>query len=182
MNNKKSIMKISMITLQFITFLGFISCSNLSKNMTKSGTYVVRNGAYADKMWKENLVFERYSWYQEMSLQYDVMIAKLDANSSFNFWFSADELKDANDCADFRVVLLYTLDSKKIAHSSFFEQAESSNFLRLDVQAFKKQLLMHPDSSENSLNLYQVYGLCKKTKDLKPIVINFPSFQEVTIR
>lgn len=160
----------------------FSSCSNLTKNMTKVGSFVVRNGNYADKTWKENLSFARYSWYQEMSLQYDVMLARIESNSSFNFWFSADELKQINECADFRIALLYTLDSKKIAHSAFFEQAEVANFHRIELMTFKKQLLMHPDSTENSLNLYQVYGLCKKTKDLKPIVINFPSFQEVTLR
>ncbi|MCK6594790.1 MAG: hypothetical protein L6Q33_06290 [Bacteriovoracaceae bacterium] len=164
-----------------IMTLVLASCSNLSKNMTKSGQFIVRNGTYAEKVWNENLVFNRHSWYQEMSLQYDVMLAKLPANSSFNYWFSADELKDVQNCTDFRVVLLYTLDSKKIAHSSFFEQVELANFHKIDIQTFKKQLIMHPDSPEHSLNLYQVYGLCKKTKDLKPMILNFPSFQEVIV-
>lgn len=163
-------------------FLLGAGCSNLSKNMTKTGTFVVRNGNYADKSWKENIMFDRYSWYQEMSLQYDVMMARLAPNSSFNFWFSADELKEVNECGDFRLVLLYTLDSKRIAHSSFFEQAEAANYQRFEIMTFKKQLIMHPDSTENSLNLYQIYGLCKKTKDLKPIILNFPSFQEVILR
>lgn len=165
--------------LMMVLFLA--SCSNLSKNMTKNGQFLVRNGAYAEKVWNENLVFNRFSWYQEMSLQYDLMIAKMPASSAFNYWFSADELKDVQSCTDFRVILIYTLDSKKIAHSSFFEQAEIANFQKIDIQTFKKQLIMHPDSSEQSLNLYQVYGLCKKTKDLKPIVVNFPSFQEVIV-
>lgn len=170
------------LTSLLVTFVFAIGCSNLTKNMTKNGSFVVRNGTYADKTWKENIVFERYSWFQEMSLQYDIMIARIAPNSSFNFWFSADELKEVNECADFRLLMLYTLDSKKIAHSSFFEQAEAANFSRLEIMTFKKQLLMHPDSTENSLNLYQVYGLCKKTKDLKPIMVNFPSFQEVIVR
>ncbi len=171
-----------LIAIIFTASFLMVGCSNLSKNMTKSGTFVVRNGNYADKTWKENLSFERYSWYQEMSLQFDLMITRMNSSSSFNYWFSADELKQVNECNDFRLVLLYTLDSKRISHSLFFEQAEAANFHRFELMTFKKQLLMHPDSSENSLGLYQVYGLCKKTKDLRPIMVNFPSFQEVVIR
>lgn len=159
-----------------------VGCSNLSKNMTKHGAFVVRNGNYADKSWKENLSFERYSWYQEMSLQYDLMIARISSSSSFNYWFSPDEMKQINECNDFRIIMLYALDTKRINHSLFFEQAEAANYHRFELMTFKKQLLMHPDSSENSLGLYQIYGLCKKTKDLKPIVLNFPSFQEVILR
>ncbi len=170
-------MKIAILSL----FL-FLSCSNLSKNLVKSGNFTLRNGVAADKTWNENLSFKRYSWFQEMSLFYEALLGDLSPQSSFNNWFSAEELKEINKCADFKVVLLYSLDSKKISNGLFFEQVERANYQKIEISNFKRNLMLHPDSNENSFSLYQVYGLCKKTKDLIPLMVSFPGFQEVTLR
>lgn len=168
----------------FIKFLVVVfalfsaACSNLSKNIVKEGTFLVRNGATGDKTWKEDLVLTRSSWYHELTLQFDIMIAQVPAQSGFNFWFSKAELDDVNKCDDFRLMLAYSLDTKVIPYSIMNEQIDQAGFKKIELIEFKKHFLQHPDAEMNSMRLYQVFGVCRKAKDLKPLIFNFPGYSE----
>ncbi len=154
------------------------SCSNLTKNTVKEGTYLIRNGSFANKQWDDDLVFQRTSWYHELTLQFDLMLVPIAPQSSFNFWFSKVELEDVHKCGDFRVLLAYSLDTKIIPYSMLNEQLEIAGYKKIELSEFKKHLLQHPDSEMNSTKLYQVYGICRDSKDLKQLTINFPGFNE----
>jgi hypothetical protein len=157
------------------------SCSNLSKNTVKEGHYLVRNGAIADKTWNETFDLTRASWYHEMTLQFDIMVGKITPQSGFNFWFSPAELAQVNACADFRVFLAYSLDTKAIPYSLVNSQIEAAGFKKIDLIEFKKHFMQHPDAEMNSMRLYQLYGICKTVSDGKPLIFNFPGFSEKTI-
>lgn len=161
-----------------LTLLTLMSCSNLTKNVVKEGTYIVKNGSFADKSWNDDLVFTRSSWYHELTLQFDFLMAPITPQSSFNFWFSKTELEDVHKCGDYRVVLAYSLDTKAIPYSLLNEQLENAGFKKFELNEFKRHLFQHPDSEMNSTRLYQVYGICRESKDLKPLIINFPGFNE----
>ncbi len=164
-----------------VLLLVLSGCGNLSKNITREGTYYIRNGAFADKTWDEDLQFRRTSWYHELTLQFDLMMTPITPQSSFNFWFSKAELEDVQKCGDFRLALVYSLDTKVIPYSLLNEQLERSGFKKIELLEFKKHLLSHPDSEMNSTRLYQVYGLCRDAKELKPLVLNFPGFNEISL-
>lgn len=174
-------MKINQSLLLLIIGMLAISCSNLSKNTVEEGRLVVKNGTFTDKVWNEDLVFQRASWYHELTLAFDIMQVHIPAQSSFNFWFSKDELDMLSKCADSRVMMAYSMDTKEIAYSSLYEQVEKSGFTRFDLPEFKKHLLAHPDAQQYGFRLYHIFGICKKTKDLKPLIINFPGYLEKTI-
>lgn len=158
-----------------------VSCSNLSKNIVEEGSMPIRNGVAGERSWKEDLIFKRYSWTHELNLQFELLLAQVSPQSSFNFWMSKDELETFNKCADARVVLAYSLDSKIIPKSYLYEQLERNGFVRFELLEFKKHLIQHPDAVMNSLNSYYVFGICKKTNDLKPIKISFPGYLEKTL-
>lgn len=166
-----------------LVVVGFlaISCSNLSKNNVEEGKLLLRNGTFADKAWKEDLVFKRHSWYHELTLSFDLMMASIPPQSSFNFWFSKQELDTLVQCADSRVVMAYSMDTKEIPYSTLYEQIENSGFTRFELLEFKKHLFAHPDAQLNGFRLYHIFGICKKTKDLKPLIINFPGYLEKLI-
>ena len=175
-------MRMKQVWIFVITILTAFSCStNLSKNQVQEANFVLRNGTYTDKIWKEDLVFQRESWYHELTLQFDLMLAHVPPQSAFNFWFSKDELDSMIKCADSRVVLAYSLDTKDIPYSSIYEQLEKSGYTRFDLLEFKKHLLQHPDAQLNGFRLYHVFGICKKNKDAKPLIVNFPGYLEKTI-
>ncbi len=159
-----------------------VSCSNLTKNTVQETHLIVKNGTFNDKVWNEDLVFQRVSWYHELTLQFDVMLAGVAPQSAFNFWFSKDELDQMMKCGDARVVLAYSQDTKDIPYSMLYDQLEKSGFTRFDLIEFKKQLLQHPDSQQNGLRLYHIFGICKKVNDHKPLIINFPGYSEKSIK
>lgn len=162
--------------------LSMTSCaSNLSKNIVQEAKFVIRNGTFTDKIWREDLVFQRNTWYHELTMQFDLMLANVAPQSAFNFWFSKDELDLMVNCQDSRVVLAYTLDTKDIPYSSLYEQIEKAGYTRFDIPVFKKNVLQHPDAQQNAFRLYHIFGICKKVKDSKPLIINFPGYLEKSI-
>lgn len=169
-------MKKSFVLL--LSLFALVSCSNLSKNSVKEGTFVVRNGTAGDKVWNENLNLTRISWYHELTLEFDLMMASVPPQSGFNFWFSSAELQDAQKCEDFKVLMAYSLDTKTIPYSYLNEQLENAGYKKVDLMGFKKHFLQHPDAEMNSLRLYQVYGICRPSKESKPLILNFPGFTE----
>ncbi|MFA6236455.1 MAG: hypothetical protein WC635_03925 [Bacteriovorax sp.] len=175
-------MKIKINFLLLLLGLIAVSCANLSKNTVETGKLPLKNGTFADKVWKEDLIFHRYSWYHELTLTFDLMLAQVVPQSSFNFWFSKDELDTLDKCSDSRVVMAYSMDTKVIPYSSLYEQIERAGYTRVELLEFKKQLLGHPDSNLNGFKLYHIFAICKKTKDLKPLIINFPGFVEQSIQ
>ncbi len=171
-------MKNALTILSLLGLMTLGSCANLSKNTVREGTFVVRNGVAQDKKWNENLDLKRISWTHELTLQFDLMMVSISPQSSFNFWFSADELAVANKCGDFRVILAYSLDTKLLPYSILNEQIELAGYKKIDLIQFKKHFLQHPDAEMNSLRLYQLYGICRQDRLDKPMIFNFPGYSE----
>lgn len=168
------------ISIFFVLFI--CSCSNLSKNIVEDGNFYLNNGTFADKKWNESLRFDRYSWYHEMTLQFDLMITSIPPQSGFNFWFSKDELAELNSCQESRVIFIYSLDTKVISYNNLYDQFEKYGFKKVELFEFKKQLRQHPDANMNALKLYNVMGLCRKKSNTNQIVINFPGYSEKLLK
>jgi len=166
--------------LIFLLFL-ITACSNLSKNTIQDGELLIKNGVAQNQAWKENLSFKRYSWYHELTLQFEVLVGRIPEQSGFNFWLSKEELADISRCQNFYVLMAYSQDTKNIPYSVLNDQLEKSGFNKIELIEFKRNLWQHPDSNMNSLKLYQVYGICKKD-NLKPFLISFPGFSEIEIK
>ena len=175
-------MKIKQFWIFAIIIFCAVSCStNLSKNLVQNSKLSLKNGTFTDKAWKEDLVFQRISWYHELTMQFDLMLAQVSPQSSFNFWFSKSELDSMIKCEDARVVLAYSLDTKDIPYSSIYEQIEKSGYTRFELLEFKKHILQHPDAQLNGFRLYHIFGICKMTRDSKPLIVNFPGYLEKII-
>jgi hypothetical protein len=173
-------MKFKNSLLCVVLLLAF-SCSNLSKNIVQESNLYLKNGTYSDKAWKDDLIFQKHSWFHELTLQFDFMLAHISPQSAFNFWFTKDELDNLAKCEDSRIVMAYSFDTKVIAYSSLYEQLEKNGYTRFEIPGFKKQLLQHPDATQNSFKLYHVFAICKKLNDHKPLIINFPGYLEKLI-
>jgi len=164
-----------------ILLLSLGACSNLTKNNVKEGDFKVRNGQSADKTWKETLIFKRLSWYQELTMQYDLMLASVEGASEFRNWFSPDEISQVNKCNDFKVVIAYSFDTKVLPYSYFNRQLDLADYKKIEIPEFAKKLRQHPDSSEFSLNLYTIYGICKTSNTNKPLELELPGYLRVSI-
>lgn len=164
------------------SILFLVSCSNLSKNTIESGKFYVRNGVQAERTWKEDLSFDRFSWYHELSLQFEIMIGEISPQSGFNFWFSKDELDFMSKCTHPQIMIAYSIDTAIIPYSTLNDQLEKNGVNKIELLEFKKNLNAHPDSSGNSLKNYRAFGLCRKNGNLNPIKITFPGFLEKPLK
>lgn len=165
------------LALTLLLILG--GCSNLTKNYVKKGDFKIRNGKIFDKVWKEDFNLKRVSWYQELTMQYDVIIGKIDSNSGFYNWFSADEKKQIANCSEFNVILAYSLNTNILPYSYLNEQLEVAGYSKIELNTFKRNLNQHPDANEYSLNLYKVIGACKTLTKENSLKLSLPGYEEI---
>lgn len=170
--------------LAIFTLLFLTSCaSNLSKNFIKEGSQSIRGGYSKNVKWDTRLEFKRYSWFHELTMMFDLMITDLDENSPFYNWLSEDEKADVAQCNRFQVALIYSLDDRRISKKDFLIQLEEQGHEQLLLSHFTSNFKLHPDLESMSLQLYDIYGFCKKGIDSKSeISVLFPSFSNLMIK
>lgn len=164
--------------LFLLSALLLTGCSNLTKNYVKDGKFHVKSGTAYEKVWNDKLVFDRTSWYHELTMQFDLLTVDLKPTSPFYNWLSKNEQEQASKCRDFKIGLAYSLDTVILPYSHLNAQLEEAGFQKIELIEFKKQLVQHPDSEMYSLNLYKVFGMCRAISSSKPLILNFPGYTE----
>lgn len=167
--------------LAFIIFLTLTSCSNLSKNMVKDGSFSITSGRVGKYKWNDSLVFNRVSWYHELTLLLDTMYVNIDEKSPFYNWFSLDEKTRISDCREKLVLISYALDSKRLSQAALKNKIKDYGYEDISVTQFATSLRSHPDFERLSLNLYKVDFFCKKTKQVDDMFITFPNYDEIKL-
>lgn len=164
-------------------FVLLFGCSNLSKNFVKKGEFSIDGGSYKGSSWDEPLYFDRFSWHQELTLMYDLMLTRLDNKSPYNKWFSSKEMELVDSCHDFYIAISYALDAKKISTGMLLDQVKRYGYQQVLIPNFEKNVMLHPNYEKSALKLYEIYGLCRKTsldKSVAPTVL-FPNFEEIVL-
>lgn len=169
-------MKYALLTFSLL----FIACANLSKNSIKEGDFSIKRGVYKNQSWDESLNFDRVSWYHELSLNFDLLITKVDSTSPFLNWLSPSEKALFNECKDHFLALTYHLDSDRISKRMFYSQMNEQGYKDYLIPNFARALKLHPDFEFLSLQLYQVSLLCNKDK-AGELEVTFPSFRTVKL-
>lgn len=168
--------------LLILILASLISCANLSKNFVKKGEFTLRGGVFQNLKWNDSLVFDRYSWFHEATLLYDIMITKIDQKSPFYDWLSKDEKERLGKCDASYIAISYSLDSGKISKKMMENDAKRSGYQRISLTHFKQQFKAHAD--EFSAEFYDIAGLCYRgdLRNRENILIRFPGFNEVSIK
>ncbi len=165
------------------SFLLVMSCSNLSQNFIKKGQMKLNGGMQERAKWSDSLTFDRYSWYHELTLMYEVMVVNYNFKSPFTNWFSKSERLKIEKCHQFRLLMNYSLDSKKVSKNTIHTAMEENGYRKISIEHFKDSLKLHPDAEQLSLQVYEISGYCKKkTGQNSPIFVNIPSYPEVLIK
>ncbi len=157
-----------------------LSCSNLSKNTIKRGDFAIKRGVYKSETWSDSLNFERISWFHELSLNFDLLVTKLDEKSPFMKWFSPSERELFNSCRDHYLVMTYHLDSDRISKRMFYTQMNDQGYKDFLVPNFERAIKLHPDFEFLSLQLYKLTLLCNKIGQGE-LEVTFPSFNTVKL-
>lgn len=164
------------IRLLFCFLLLFSGCSTLSKNMVKSGKVNLNGGVKGQKTWHDTLEFNRLSWFQELTMYFDLLYTKVDSNNPFSHWFSTSERRMANSCKELYLVVSYSLDSKKISRNEFVQQMSKQGYKEIALPHFEQNLRLHPDYAQLSFGLYKFHGFCLKTQRSKEPFLIFPGY------
>lgn len=161
----------------------FGSCSNLSKNFSKKGEFVLRGGTFQNSQWNKTLEFDRYSWFHEVTMVYDLIVARVDPRSPFYDWFSTAEKGTLANCSDSYLVVDYALDADRISKKMVENDAKRAGYEKIALNSFKSHLSLHPDVEALSLQLYDVYGFCYKGElsSREKVIVRFPGFKEVPV-
>lgn len=175
-----------MKVLNLLALLFFVSCSSLSKNAIRQGDTKFSGGVYKDETWSSDLTFKRYSWFNELTLLLDVLVADVQPFDPFHQWFSLQEKDTMKGCANFRVVMAYALDTTKLSETDFVNQAQKVGYEKVSLPHFKSYLRLHPEYDRQSFQLYDIFGLCQRrgaSAELEgsKIPVALPSFPEVEI-
>ncbi len=174
---------ILIVSLMFLAIQLTTGCGSLSQNFVKTGKLKLNGGMQEKAKWKDSIIFDRYSWFHELTLMYEVMITEYKLTSPFTNWFSKSQKRAISECASFKILMIYTIDSAKISKRSAMASLEKNGYRRIAITDFMDSLRLHPDMENLSLQLYDIYGYCKKTPSLgSPIAVNVPSYPEVLIR
>jgi len=173
-----------MKALILVILLGAGCASYKSYNQTTTGKVVLRGGIYQKESWDDKLNFKRMSWYYGMTLFFDALVWKADANSPFAKWFSPSEKEFFTKCEKLLVTVAYSADPSKISHVNFREQMKLNGYDDVVLNNFAAYLKTHPSLMDWRLLNYKVMGYCKRSPthlETSQLAINFPSFQHLEV-
>ncbi len=157
------------------------SCSHVSQKQVYQKQEKISGGVFEQEEWKDALKFKRVSWYSEVNMHYEALIAPLEEKSPFRKWLSEDEKNMVKACTSFFIAQIYTIDSEIISHQMFISQVEKAGFKTFLIPHFAKELNAHPEVSWRNLKTYQVTGICNSQNNVLKMPISFPGFPAVMI-
>tara|TARA_B100000029_G_scaffold165556_1_gene161742 strand:- start:976 stop:1515 length:540 start_codon:yes stop_codon:yes gene_type:complete len=173
-SGKKNLSKIFLIVL-------ISSCSILSKNMFRQGEMFFNGGRHLSESWNDKIKMKRFSWFQELSLSFDFIIGDLKRESNFLKWIDEEEEKKITSCNKIYVSFYYVPKKNNALKEKFFNQLPSV-FHPIELNSLKENLRMHPDFSENFLDLYKFKSFCLKINKKQQFSIFLPGYNKVNLK
>ena len=170
--------------IQIFTLIltSIVSCSTLDKNLIKRGQYRIGGGVHHGQKWEQELLFNRISWFKELTLSFDLLESQVSKDSPFYNWFSEDEKDMLNSCVDSHVVVTYAWSPMQISRPSFFVAMAEQGYERVAIPTFQKNLQMHPHFARLNIGLYKTHALCRKKISPGKLMLRFPGFNEIPLR
>lgn len=158
----------------FITLITLVSCASSRKNIAES-EIVLKGGVYQNKSWDDKLNFKRISWYNEATMEYDVLIHKMSSDSKFANWLGSDK-KQLEKCSEYYIGLLYADINKSQGIPLLTAQFSNLGFDQQSIMDFSDNLKAHPNYKDWRLFEYKIYGFCKNKDSGKDLVISIPGY------
>ncbi|OFZ27847.1 MAG: hypothetical protein A2381_07570 [Bdellovibrionales bacterium RIFOXYB1_FULL_37_110] len=161
--------------------LVLIGCSSSTKNQINHNQFSIREGSYKNKKWSDDLVFKRTSWFQEISMLFDVLASEINSSSPFFEWFSDFEKSEIHKCGHFVLILSYRLTDTRLSDGMFVGELKKLGYQMIEIPHFKDNLKLHPDYLNELLEHYKVRGACRTTQESSGLLISLPGYAPVNI-
>jgi hypothetical protein len=173
----------------FATLFIFFGCSTtFNKKSEHIVTYNIVpfvGGLKNNQSWDDHLDFHRISWFKGATMSYDLMIARLPADSPFRNWLDDFDQSLIKNCTDLFIGLTYFDHLNRKKRSTLTHQLETQGFKRLILTGFKEHLVNHPTYTTRHLFRHFPYAFCMERKEEigKEMVLDFeiPGFPKKSI-
>ena len=171
-------MRFTCLLLIFV-FIGCAGVNRTRKNLVRSKVNI-KGGVFRDIEWKEKLTFERYSWSEELVMNYDVLLAKLSPNSPFIHWMENDKEK-MNGCDDFYIGLFYAkFRSEGVSYLT--SQFEKSGLKVNIIPSFRANLRAHYNMTDLKLLQHKMFGVCRPSGSTKTVLMYIPGYKTYKLK
>ena len=162
--------------LLLVTMLFLLSCSvhKTRKNFV-AGEIAIDGGSYQNLEWKDEMKFKRYSWFNEASMKYDILLSELKNSSKFATWMGRDRSKLLN-CRKLLVGLVYTDINAKYGKPYLISQFEKFGYGNIVMVDFNSHFEAHHSFKDWQLSEHKIVGFCKKDDNSKNVEIDIPGF------
>ena len=151
------------------------SCGNLSTNQISRGSFALNNGHFNGQIVETELIFDRFAWFKEASLMYEVRVAPVSEQSPYFQWLSSHSQQNARECSRFYIALLYAKSSRYISHRMVLNQLIEQGAQVQTIPEFWRSLRMHPQFEGEALQRHRVSGLCFRGRN-SSIVLGLPGY------
>ncbi len=170
-------------TFLALLVLAILACGHLNQNFVKKGIFSFDGGKYKGQTWSDQLTFDRYTWYRQISMMYDLLWYKVDPTSPFYVWFSDNEKQKISECARFYVTVIYSYVANNggISHREFYDQMALNQLEEYALVDFNRELRSHPEYTRWVMKSHKVTGFCDRGTTNEPILIQFPSQDRLSI-
>lgn len=167
--------------MKYILILLLVSCSSVFKRSSvMESDVVIKGGTYHDKKWDEELVFKRVSWFDEVTMAYDFLYAKLNEDNPFRNWLGKERMGVAK-CSDFYAVLVYTKRNSIVNRTALIQQFVQKGYEEMVLVDFSHELQAHQGFRDWRLTDHKIMGICAKPQAQKPVEIEMPGFRNVKV-
>ena len=168
--------------MKYLLLLLLFSCSSMTQTYIEQGEFELKGGQSGEKNWESSIDLNHVSWFQELTLIFDVFYLETEKLKDFNTWFSDFEQGLINSCKTSYVALVYDLIDKRYSRKEFYQHLREQGFEVLEIPRFSSHLVLHPDFEEMSFNLYEAKLLCHKKTAKNNAKVILPSFQPVKFK
>lgn len=163
-----------------VLVLIFSACSMQSKNIMKTDHYYLTSGIYKVNTWKDSLKFNRYTYYQDLSVKLDIMIAPYERLGNFKQWISNSDQEKITKCSQYYIVMIYDNQGDIFSSSNIFKELLANN-TQIKSQTFIDNVKRHPTYRIDLLDQYYISGICLKEIKNELFELNLPGYSDLII-
>ena len=167
-----------------LVFLVGCGSPPVNQNYVKRSVAEFSGGVFEKQSWKESFVFNRISWYRELSMIYDFFLTELKPENPFYKWLSPGEQDLAKKCQRFFIGMSYSrsrFNRSLISHRQLKNEMARSGFVDYPLIVFARHMRNHADFLRWTAGYYRINAFCLTDSSRKTIDISFPGFNTQTV-
>ena len=150
--------------------------------MFKEGEFTLKEGRFLEKKWQDEILFKRYSWYKDLSLNFEILLGEIKRDSNFYSWISPETKEIIKKCNKLFVSLFYYPSKHKELYKLMSKKLDKKGLKRVSLKRLEENLKMHPDLDQFFFHNYINQSFCSESKKNKTIIVQFPGFEIVKIK